>query len=505
MSNLKLNIPITFEAGAALQIKEDITQSVQNSYGMLTTFNQSATGFDMFLSYLDSTNEHYSGLSIDQNKIILDAAYTYIQVPGGGRTEFFSTADGKAKINTNYITADNVTANSLNTTGSASTININAGIIKCISPSTATRIEFGIDDNNNAVLKFIRNDVEIYNLGPDGLMCLNFETTENKFTPINYKIKSGVGEYYAYNANNHSIISVVGAANSSVVYAPFMKATLTSLEIGTDIFYRADITNSWDSRYSKLIGNTFSDKVFYENINYLFNGEKLLILDLEKFNSSLGDTYYLFTSGHKEIQGVIGYYDGDGNIIQTMPSYNGKTYKSNTISINYLTNSSNYIDDDYYLNELGGSSDGYWASLMYNNSNSQYFNNIQFRGAKYTSIYTSSNNLQEYGYVYDIDATNIKGFYINKFINGNNTKILGYFIKAFTYDELNNSNATYMQSYDLYYGTHEIGGGTDDTNIIDNSTLGILCNSVGDIFTVKSLNGTDISTYIDEYITWLNS
>ena len=64
MSNINLNIPITFEAGSALQIKEDITQSVQDSYGMLSTFNQSATGFNMFLSYLDSTNEHYSGLSI---------------------------------------------------------------------------------------------------------------------------------------------------------------------------------------------------------------------------------------------------------------------------------------------------------------------------------------------------------------------------------------------------------------------------------------------------------
>ena len=103
MSNLELNVPITFDAAAALDISYNITQRVQDAEGQMTGFEQSAEGFNMFYSYL---GEQKSGLIITNNDITLSANKTYIKVPDSDAETLLQ--DGKIK--TDYISADTIEA-----------------------------------------------------------------------------------------------------------------------------------------------------------------------------------------------------------------------------------------------------------------------------------------------------------------------------------------------------------------------------------------------------------
>ena len=538
MSNLKLNIPITFEAGAALQIKEDITQSVLDTKGMLTTFNQSATGFDMFLSYLDSTNEHYSGLSINQDKIILDAAYTYIQAPGGGRTEFFSTADGKAKIKTDYITADNVTAKSLSTTGGASTVNIDGGTILCESSSTNTRIEFGIDNNGNAVLKFILNDKVLYNLGPGGLALINFTDDDPYYTDFTLQENNNyINNFNIISGNtikNYYLPAFTGIFDYSDPELNSADNYSSNFQIDDYYIDKLDDTYTIRSYEDEVTSYTeeisVNNLIIYNNLATICGGKYVLV----NFNNNTNmTTVYKYTSGVKKIANIIKYYiavDDTDNYLDSKPVYDGKTYKGNTISDSYITNTNNYIDNNYYITGNAQTTinksfrvnkypiDDY--GLRFNNYDSSVPTISSTPYADYISIPTSNStwSLAHEYFAVDTRALDIRQFTIHKYVNGNEEQsTYGYYIIVYTDSDLSGKTynkqtigATYGgKYYDSFYAAvnedSQFNGpysfGTEAIkNIYKNklNAYGILCSKDGIIYVPS---GTTFD--IDEYFTFL--
>lgn len=503
MSNINLNIPITFEAGAALQIKEDITQSVQNSYGMLTTFNQSATGFNMFLSYLDSTDEHYSGLSIDQNKIVLDAQYTYIKAPNGSMTEFFTTEDGKAKIKTQYITADNVEAKTLNTIGGKSTVNISAGIIKCQSSSNDSRIEFGIDENNNAVLKFWANGKELYNLGPDGIYRLNFVHDHPALTEIELH----------ENVNSDMNIS----PTLSNYYLPIYKGAWTDDYAGNDEAFQIS------SDYSNILSGFNVPLRYcgvYTNLGSI-NGFSGCLISLP---SDSNITYKKYKCGMKKVEDtlLIKYYIADENedLLDDKPIQDGNVYNySTSLSKTDIENTANYISDGYYVDfssyEVDIDDSIIECPVYFPSDTYGLDTQLDIDGQISNTGYIQNNNY--FGIL--IDAIDIREFTIYKYENGAKVSdYKGYIIVVYTQNDftaVNNAlntdvfDNTYAgsSSYFKYYRFDMSSGLNEVSSLMnrysDSTTVtGLLCSITGDIWPgTTSAN----SNYIEDYITWLNN
>ena len=481
MSNLELNVPITFDAAAALDISYNITQRVQDAEGQMTSFEQSAEGFNMFYSYL---GENKSGLTITNNDITLSANKTYIKTPGSNAETLFQ--DGKIK--TNYISADSITAKSLHTTGGTSTIDISSGLITCTGTSTNTKIEFGIDGNNNAVLKFIKNGNEIYNLGPNGLIALNFSTKENRFENMN------ADEVSSTILNCYNTLT-----ESNNIYLPLFRGTFTESDNSDDSLFivNHNYYNNFDNNLQICDVNT----VFYEPIKQLFPAKKLLILDLTQLLQF--DTYYTFLCGERKIESIIQYCDGDVNWSNTKPSYNGKTFKSNTISNNYLSNSSNYINNGYYINgDINMPIDSDFKETQ-----------LALQTYQLPELYTNggshllvSYDQYTYCYAFMFNILKVCQLTIYLYTDGNHTNtydvycLCGYQQSAFT------NKATYAtySSNQLYYTDYE-GTNGYGANYITNPTKGILCSRTGVIYTADGNIGSTPTEYLNNYTAWLES
>ena len=483
MSQLELNIPITFDATAALDINTNITQRVSDAEGQITNFEQSAEGFNMFTSYL---GEQKSGLIITNNDITLSANKTYIKTPGSNAATLFENG----KIKTDYINADSITAKSLHTTGGTSTIDISSGLITCTGTSTNTKIEFGIDGNHNAVLKFIKDGNEIYNLGPNGLIALNFSTKENRFENMNAdEVSSTILNCYNTLSTNYNI------------YLPLFRGTLTESDDYDDSLF---IVNH--NYYNNFGANNLQicdvNTVFYEPIKQLFPSKKLLVLDLTQLTQF--DTYYTFLCGERKIESIIQYSDGDGNWSNSKPSYNGKTFKSNTISNNYLSNSSNYVNNGYYINgntstnidtdfkETQLALQTYQLPELYTNGGSHLLISYD----QYSDCYAFMHNILK-----------VCQLTIYLYNNGNHTNtydvycLCGYQQSAFTGGKA--SGATYS-SNQLYYTDYE-GTNGYGTNYITNPTEGVLCSRTGVIYTADGNIGSTPTEYLNNYTAWLES
>ena len=510
MSNINLNIPITFEAGSALQIKEDITQSVQDSYGMLSTFNQSATGFNMFLSYLDSTNEHYSGLSIDQNKIVLDAQYTYIKAPNGSMTEFFTTKDGKAKIKGQYITADNIEAKTLNTIGGRSTVNISAGTIVCQSSSNDSKIEFGIDDDNNAVLKFYSGGKELYNLGPNGIYRLNFVHDHPELTEIELH----------ENINSDMNIS----PTLSNYYLPIYKGAWTDDYAGNEAAFQIS-----SEKYSNIKSGFNTVPLQYLGVYTNLNSIGTLSGCLISLPSDSNVKYKKYKCGMKRVEDIlIRYYIADESEepLPDKPMQDGNVYKYSTLlSKTDIENTDNYISDGYYVDFSSYNVDisdsiiecpVYFPSDPFNPSGSDIQLDTSWQISNTGYINQGDNN--DFGIL--IDAIDIREFTIYKYENGAKVSdYKGYIMVVYTEDDFTAINAashtnvafddTYIgSSYNFKYYRFDMSSDLNQVYSLmerykDNTTItGLLCSITGDIWPGTT---SASSNYIEDYITWLNN
>lgn len=493
MSNLELNVPITFDAAAALDISYNITQRVQDAEGQMTSFEQSAEGFNMFYSYL---GEQKSGLTITNNDITLSANKTYIKTPGSNAETLFQ--DGKIK--TDYINADAITAKSLNTTGENSNITINNGLITCNGTATNTKIEFGIDDSQNAVLKFILNDVELYNLGPNGLITLDINLKQPLFS-----------SFKLHNSSNYNSCFSIISTNTNSYFLPFYTGTLNSSELDDPSAPQLSI-NSFQLDYIyPSTGEIYSDEeiaefVIYNTISKLAYGNNYAVLVQFDNNTT---SYYNYSCGFKKISNIKKYFiSSESNLLDNEPIYNGKTYKSNTLTDNYITNTSNYINSGYYVN----------TSLAYGIGNE--YNNLPLAPAYYIisgdPIYLNNNSNNIRYIMYDnnafavnTDALDFRVFNIYYYNNGNVTKtIKGYIICLYTLSNIGNayvgySNNTYW-THNPYYGT----GGTScniiklaGNNAHNNYAYGLLCSQNGIIYCPTNTQ----SFVIDDYVSWLES
>jgi len=304
-----------------LNIKDDITSQVQSADSHLTTFNQNAEGFNLFTSYL---GENKSGLVINNEQIILSAATTYIQSGSGSPQTLFTNG----KITTDFIQADEVEAKTLKTVSGTGEVDIRSGVITCSGQNKETQIQFGVDDGGNAILNFIRNNSIIYSLGPGGLLRLNFDTIENSASEIVYRNMQStqdVNDIIVQNTKNNNTISI-----------PMMKGTLSgNLFIINDSTLSGSLSQSSPIKYTKL-----------SQIN-----QNLVCIPVRALKR--GTTYYKFNAGYRFIElenneKMMEYHDTG---TAEAPSYDSKTYKAETCitSVDYASNSANYIDDGYYF------------------------------------------------------------------------------------------------------------------------------------------------------------
>lgn len=331
MSKLNVNIPITFEAGAALNIKDDITSQVQSADSHLTTFNQNAEGFNLFTSYL---SENKSGLVINNKQIILSATTTYIQSGSGSPQTLFTNG----KITTDFIQADEVEAKTLKTVNGTGEVDIRSGVITCSGQNKETQIQFGVDDGGNAILNFIRNNSIIYSLGPGGLLRLNFDQIDNSASTIAYKNMQSVQDV--------NDIIVQNTNHNNAIFIPMMKCVNYSSGVRIN-----------DAAIGMASSLEYSKPVKYTRLNEI--RQYLVCIPVSALKR--GTTYYKFTAGYKFVQlenneKMIAYLDklaigATGTEASVAPAYDGKTYKAETCvtSVDYASNSANYIDDGYYF------------------------------------------------------------------------------------------------------------------------------------------------------------
>lgn len=161
MAQLQINIPVTFEFAAMLDIKENcINRLVQNVEGKFTEFTSYANAMSMYVH--DNDTVSYSGITLTQNELILDASY--VKIDG---VNFFTSEDNYAHINANFITASQVNATHMTSDSEDVTITINNGLIKAQSKQNNSYIEIGVDNLGYMTLKYIdSNGNKKYELSP---------------------------------------------------------------------------------------------------------------------------------------------------------------------------------------------------------------------------------------------------------------------------------------------------------------------------------------------------
>ena len=160
MSKLNLNIPITIEPTAMIDIKEDsVTREVIDAYGNYSTFEETANSMDFYTGH--------TGLSLRPGEITFNTSYLYIKNPDGTQTKFFSD-DQNSYINTDMVEAINVSVtNSIQTDDDNCRVTIQNGIIKAESLVNGSYIELGVDNNSYMTLRYVNSQGrEVYQLSP---------------------------------------------------------------------------------------------------------------------------------------------------------------------------------------------------------------------------------------------------------------------------------------------------------------------------------------------------
>lgn len=161
MAQLELNIPVTFESAALLSVKENcINRLVQNVEGKVSDFTSYANAMSMYVK--DNDKVSYSGITLTEDKLILDASY--VKING---VDFFTSDGNNAYINANFITASQVEATHMTSASEDVTITINDGLIKAQSKQNNSYIEIGVDSLGYMTLKYVdSNGNKKYELSP---------------------------------------------------------------------------------------------------------------------------------------------------------------------------------------------------------------------------------------------------------------------------------------------------------------------------------------------------
>ena len=482
MSNLELNVPITFDAAAALDISYNITQRVQDAEGQMASFEQSAEGFNMFTSYL---GEQKSGLTITNNDIILSANKTYIKTPGSNAETLFQNG----KIKTDYISADTIEAKTLKTIGGTGEVDIRNGIIKCSGSqnnSEKTEIEFGVDVGGDAILKFKINGTTIYNLGPRGLIMLNVHTEENKF------INVGIETPIIYPINNSSSTKLYITSFSTNIYSFDDTTTPKKLVLSAG-------TDTSEICKFKQINNIIP---YNTSINAYMIALKLN--DLEEITNC-----YRYEAGYKQVQNQIQYNDTQTS---DPPITHLKLFKTTSANVSNYVNDGYYITGDPYPSDMTLPLENRYDVDIYNSGTAGYAYPL------YILDRSTGDEISDKQYIWE-DTTFIKVFEIYNVINGidetshtiygfeciDNTLLSKRISNnllvsdnmpiddcASVYDAINNKN------YSQIYQNGDTFGSLDGAYII-------LCSPRGAIYyTPYSINTNNINDVLADYLSWLN-
>lgn len=156
MSQLELNLPITFDAEAALNISTSyINRLVQGTDGSISRLTQSVDNI-----YAGIEN---CGINLTSYEITLNSLNVKI-----GNSAIFQNGYIIANyINVNNIETENLTATKLDSEDNGGGhIHIEDGTLEVYNPSNSPQIIICIE-NDHAVMKFYKNGVCQYTLGPN--------------------------------------------------------------------------------------------------------------------------------------------------------------------------------------------------------------------------------------------------------------------------------------------------------------------------------------------------
>ena len=292
MSQLELNIPITFEAAAALTINDGIEQKVQNINGEVSRIEQKADNITIGVQN--------AGINIDAHTITLNAETT--QIKNGNTTTAMFTSDGK--ISANLIDANSIVSDRFETTGNGqysgnlqkAHIVIEDGLFKVFGNAGVANIVIGYDsDSGQAILKYYNNSNEmLYDLGPDGINKIqNYNESVTQYTEYPF-YRYYNGWINDYTASSHDYDQFNQACEGT--YGTYIDGTLTSF-------------------FSKM----------YNNSSFMSNAY-----------------YYLYTAGYHTATGID---KGCWATTQLASNANGKYFRENP------TSGSNR-DQSWYENNL---------------------------------------------------------------------------------------------------------------------------------------------------------
>lgn len=263
MSNLQLNVPITFDASAALDINGElnsIKSTVQGYSGDMTTIEQNAGQISLKAQSI-ANGLQQSGIDINSNQITLKSNSTFIEESNGNKIAAFENGKLNASlIDAQTIFANNVTTSRLETTGNGNYsqslqkahIVIQDGLFKVFGDGVNPNIVIGYDETNGyAVLQYYDNNgTLLYDLGPNGIHEIEV-VEENVFEE---KV------YYMYTSTtSNSPVNLTAVPNNTDTFQDNM--------IYSNNYYKYLTSGTNRANYFKTI---LDDALSYQHL-YIYN------------------------------------------------------------------------------------------------------------------------------------------------------------------------------------------------------------------------------------------
>ena len=356
MAQLELNLPITFDATAALDISTSyISRLVSGTDGNISRLTQSVNNI-----YAGVEN---SGINLTSYEITLNADSVYI-----GNSTIFENGH----IKTSYIDAGNVTATKLDSSDNGGGhIHIEDGTLEVYNPNDVPQIIIGIE-NDHAVMKFYKNGVCQYTLGPNsgnnevtysitGNFCKGYELVGSDGTKpsVTWTVKRGN--------------TTVGTKTSSLCVPPtFISSNM-------------------------IIKNDTYANSFYNN-----GGNTIIVNNTTGLISNYDDLYLtnpISVSSYSDYQFIILFYSTDTNMNYIFSNDYAYIVTYNTDNISDLTayDESNSINPTVQNNLywFGVDTDStmaeYWSVNFFERSTDIYGFMIDTPGAVYTISCTYDN------------------------------------------------------------------------------------------------------------------
>lgn len=310
MSKLNVNLPITFEAGAALEINGEVNQikqTVQSYTGQYSELDQRADNISLSVTNIENGLSR-TGIDITTGYITLNATNTEIK-NGDTTTAMFESGKIKGNlINAQSIWSDNVTATKLETRGDGqyntdlekAHIEIEDGLLKVYGTQDVANIVIG-SYNGDAILRYFDNTGKmLYDLGPDGIKkIVNYGESATEYNDLTFYEYKNTTNYYSGQNWVNDYLQSSPTYDGTNLYD--ISNASTGIIVGTSKYY---------DNNNRLV--SFLSRIYNEGYN-------------TAFNSAFG-RYYLYKAGYSSVDGIQA---GSWQSVELATMANGKYFKTN--------------------------------------------------------------------------------------------------------------------------------------------------------------------------------